>query len=291
MEPSALGFVALPGVLAGLGWFGAARALRDAGRRAAALPWLVALAYVAGHAGLSGLSALPLGVTDYLPHVALLAALAATLEAQQRSPVRGALVWAPVALGAAWLLVRPVAAREPLATGALMVTLPALALGLSLWSVRRGNAGRGASAQGLVGFAVACAVVVACALSGTLVVGQHAAMVAAGVAGFGVAAALSRSPLDAGPALTVATTLGWACVTLTWFYAEMHWQVLLLVASVPPVVALLGWLLRARTALVQAAATLVLAGLTGWRALVVSPLETPTDDAGGYDYGYGYPSD
>ena len=282
MTPVALAWVVAPSIVAFVLLLGARPRRAGEGK---ALPLALALAYVVGHFGLSGVDWAPTDVTQWMPHLAAVGLVWALLAPRGRWLV--AIVASAVA---AWIVLRPLAARLSAweLSGALVLAAAALVtlsqvLRFALAGQRPASA---AFAVTLAGSVIAAA----CAASGTLVVGEFGGMVAAACGGLGVAALLSRRAMRFETVAPVLATLLWGVIALTFVYAEMRGPVLGILSLVPLAPALPKAARLRRRLPLQLVGTALLGAVALWRALVpltpsVAPA-TSSDEASDIDYGY-----
>lgn len=261
------------------------------------VPWALGLGYSAAHWLLNGFHLAPIDATNWLPHLALGAALVASIAGRVRStPIRFGLD-VTFAAGATWLLAEPIARQRDTADAIWLIGLAAVGLVAVVRSFERFLADPPALATGSVLALFAGALAAVAAASGTVRIGQ---LVGAGAATFGALAAASlvfSRPLALSTGARPAAIVVWGGALLAYLYAELQPVPLILLSAVPLVLAVLSLPLKkrgVRTA-AQVAAALALSGVAGWQAVAPPvaeerPGETETDSGDGddYDYGYGY---
>lgn len=269
--------------------------------RRSAGAWLaaaLATGYVAGHLAVAGMPPrVPVGATDWLGHVAALAALAAGLRAAL--PERAWARWiidGASAVAIAYLVMRvPIATQWSLASSALAVGGAAAVIVVASRALANAAA-RTSSLTMLAALGVATAASAGImVLSGTVLVGLLVGGLAAAIGAAFLVELAARGSVDAAPAAPVVAALLTAAWTIALLFAELP-----TLAAPLWVVAPLGLWLAARiaadrlrpaltAAVCLAALALPLAGAAGLAASsYFGGAGDDAADAGDYDYDYGY---
>jgi len=228
----------VPALVAALGALAAGALGRRGGAAAWGAPVAVALGYGAGQVGLLGLPPLvPVEASQWLPHLALAAALLAGAEGivphphRWRWPVRILLL-----LIAAALLLRPLLAYSwgP-AAGAARVVAVVAAAGV-VWVVVAGAA-RAMTTLPFAVLLIACtsALSIASLFAHSASLAQLAGCLAAAVGGGATAALLLHGALPFAPVAAVAAPLLVALAATAHFYTDLPLVAALFIAAAPAV--------------------------------------------------------
>ncbi|MCG8418934.1 MAG: hypothetical protein MJE77_13435 [Proteobacteria bacterium] len=286
--------VLIPALVAGVIVVVAGRAWRTEGSAPAIVGPGLAAGFVAGYWGLLGApAAIPIDVTGWLPHLAVLAAVACAVENGISSR---AVHWAGrlvVSLVTAWLLLRPLAGSS-WTTGQAMVTTAGFGLVLLATWYFIARAATGEHRLVGVGLAIllAASTAAAVAASGSLLVGQLTGAMAAGLGALFVAMLVFAAIPTADKAAGVVAIVTGGAAILGFAYSQLPVVSLLLLAIVIPaymaVCTVIGDRLASRLA---TAIRLGVAAVIAAAAIGLAAMPPAADGGSGDDYDYAYGDD
>lgn len=258
----------------------------------------VAIGYLGAHYMILGAPSLvPVSATGWLPHAAILAAVASLLD---RDSTPRSAVWlgrGAMAVALAWFLLSAARMYQWGAIeGVLWTAAFASALVASLWALRAVADEHDGRATMLYYGVLAAGGALALVFSGTMVVGQLEGGLATAIGTAFIAVAIRRSAFDPRTAAAPVGTLLWAMWSIGFLYAEMPATALLLLLATPAalVAARIAFARRLRPVAVfaahLAAAAIPVAGANAVAAAAYFDDSAPAGYADD-EYGYGYDFD
>lgn len=258
--------------------------------------WACAVAYVIAHGLLDGFDLSPHGATDWMPYVALGAAVASSVA--RRIPNAAAKIGVDLVfgVGVAWVIGAAIVKQREGAAGALLLAGSAASVVVVGRAFERVLRDRPAVlSTGLLALFVGAVAALAGA-SGTVRVAQLVGAAAASLGALAATSLVFRRPLFVEAAARVAAAIAVGGALLAFLYAELGPLPVALLGAAPLILVAVSLAVkssRLRFA-AQLLALLALAGTAGWRAAAPAPPPAADEGSGGssgddeYDYGYGY---